>query len=148
MRAKKVAIIILAVLGAYLLFGVVQGAYRGFMEAKRHGGSPALRERRLVELSKAMNQGLPKQAGEETILEKTTAGPGLRFTYIYKFANRSAAEVDPAKLTALVKSKIGNRYKTAPEMADFRKWEVELHYEYCDKDGNEITKVVFSPNDL
>jgi len=121
---------------------------RGFLDAVAHDGSPAARERRLIQISKAMNQGLPRDAGEETRLERTTAGPGLRFTYVYKFINRSAAEVDPAKLTTVVRSKVTSRYKTSPEMANFRKWQVELHYKYYGKDGGDIATIVVAANDL
>jgi hypothetical protein len=143
---KRIVFIILAVvgvLGALAVYYVGQG----FMDAARHDGSPAARERRLLEISKKMNQGLPKQAGELTRLEKTIAGPGLRFTYVYRFPEQSRAQVDPAKLAAVGKSKAINAYKL-PEMADFRKWQVELRYQYVDKDGNEIAMVAVSPQDL
>ena len=83
-----------------------------------------------------------------TRFETTTVGPGLIFTYVYKFPDHSLAQLDPAKLSAVAKSKAIKAYTNNPVMADFRKWQVELHAKYCDKDGNEIVTVIVSPNDL
>jgi|GEM_PF-6533846 hypothetical protein len=143
---KRIALFILAVAGMLVTL-VLYHVGEGFVDAARHGGSPEARERRLVEIAKETNQGLPKQAGELTRVEKAIAGPGLRFTYVYRFPNQSQAEVDPAKLEAVARSKAIEAYKR-PTMADFRKWEVELCYQYVDKDGNEIVTVSVSPRDL
>ena len=141
---KRITLILLAALSLYLLYGV----RRGFMDAARHGGSETARERRLAEISKKMNEGLPRRDGEMTRLEATTVGPGLTFTCLYKFPDHSLAQVDPAKLWAVARSKAIKAYTNNPVMADFRKRQVELHVNYCDKDGNEITTVVVSRNDL
>jgi len=141
---KKVILLGLAVIAVFVVIGVA----KGFLDAKATGGSPALRERRLVEISKRMNQGLPKPVDQETILDTTKAGPGIRFTFVYKLINRSSADVDATRLATALKPRIINNYRTLPELADFRKWQVEVHYQYCDKDGKEITTVLASPNDL
>src|SRR5690242_12905384 len=98
---KKLILILVAVLGLYFLYAVGQG----FMDAARQGGSPAARKRHLAEISRKMNEGLPRPDGELTRLETTTVGPDLTFTCVYKFPDHSAAEVDPTKLTAVAKSK-------------------------------------------
>jgi hypothetical protein len=120
----------------------------GITDAARHGGSPAARERRLAEMSKQQNIGLPKNYDTETVMVATTAGPGLRFTYVFKLVNLTRSHVDAAKLAAAVKSKLIDKYKTLSELADFRKWQVELRWQYLDKDGREITTVAASPQDL
>jgi hypothetical protein len=48
----------------------------------------------------------------------------------------------------VAKSKAIKAYTNNPVMADFRKWQVELHFKYLDKDGKEIVTVVVTPNDL
>jgi hypothetical protein len=141
---KKIIFIILVTVGVFALYYIGQG----FMDAARKGGSPAARERRLAEISQKMNEGLPRQDGELTVLEKTTAGPGLIFTCVYKFPNHSLAQVDPAKLNTVAKAKAIKAYTNHPAMTEFRKWQVELQMNYHDKDGKEITTVSVSPKDL
>ena len=144
---KKIVLILLTVLGilgAFALYHVAQG----FMDAARHGGSSAARERRLVEISKQQNIGLPKSYDSETVMVSTTAGPGLRFTYTFQLVNRTSGRVDAVQLGAAVKPELIDSYKTLPELADFRKWQIELRWQYLDKDGREIKTVAASPQDL
>src|SRR5215831_6550994 len=104
---KKPILIIVAVLvGIFVaVLGVdfVRGFGRGFADAARHGGSPTARERRLGEISNQLNKGLPKKIDPKTELITTTAGPGLRFTYVYRLINLTRADVDVVKLTSAVK---------------------------------------------
>ena len=78
----------------------------------------------------------------------TKAGPGLRFTYVFQLVNATSTDVDTAALTAKAKNKLVEIYKTNPEAANFRKWEVELCCQYLDKDGREITTIAVTPKDL
>src|SRR5436190_15010145 len=96
---KKTVLILLAIVsvfGAFALYYIAQG----FMDAARHGGSPAARERRLSAISREQNVGLPKKYGEGTVMVATKAGPGLRFTYVFKLADATSADVDTAAVTA------------------------------------------------
>jgi hypothetical protein len=141
---KKTVLILVAVAGVFGAFVLYQIA-QGFMDAARHGGSPAARERRLAEISMQINKELPKEVSPETVMVATKSGPGLRFTYVIQVVRRSKAEIDAAKYAAGLKPLAIEKYKNMP---DFRKWEVELCYQYLDKDGNEITTVTASPKDL
>ena len=144
---KKTIFILLAVVvvavGAFVLYHIEQG----FMDAARHGGSPAARERRLSAISKQQNIGLPKEYGEGTVMVTTKAGPGLRFTYVFQLSKVMKADVDIAGLAAKTNHKLREIYKTNPEMADFRKWEVEVCWQYLDKNGSEITTIAVTPKD-
>lgn len=128
---KKIVSFLFAVVMAYVIYLVAQG----FMEAARHGGSVAARERRLAEISKQQNIGLPKQYGADTTMVTTKAGPGLRFTYVFQLVNLASTNIDASKISARMKSKLIENYKSLPELADFRKWAVELRWQYLDKDG-------------
>lgn len=101
----------------------------------------------LVELSRHLNATLPMQAGE-TRLDKTTAGPGNRFTYAYTLINTSADEMDAQTLTQTMRPQIVNAYKTSPMMASFRDNRVEITYLYSDKNGRLLAVIVVSPNDF
>jgi hypothetical protein len=144
---NKVALIFLAVLA---ILGGLGLSYvsQGFMEAARHGGSVAARERRLAAISKQQNVALPKNYGNDTVMVATTAGPGLRFTYIFKILNVTSNQAIAAKLAATGKANLIEKYKTLPELDNFRKWEVELRWQYLDKDGKEITTVTAKPQEL
>jgi hypothetical protein len=141
---KRIALILLGLAALYFLYHVGQG----FMDAGRHGGSPAARERRLAAISKDQNIGLPRDYGEGTIMVTTKAGPGLRFTYVIQLSKFTRADVDIAALAANGKDKLMEIYRTTPELANFRKWEVELCWQYLDKDGNDIATIAVTPNEL
>lgn len=148
MSKKGILVILLAALGLYILYRGSQG----FMDAARHGGSPAARERRLIAFSKKENIGLPKDCGGGIVMVGTKAGPGLRFTYVFQLVNVPIADIDPSAyasgLAAKGKQKLTEQYKTLPELADFRKWQVELCWQYLNKDGKELTTIVVAPQDL
>ncbi len=141
---KRIVLIFLAVAGLYSLYYIGLG----FMEAAKHGGSPAARERRLIAISKQLNVGLPIKHGEGTVMVATKAGPGLRFTYVFKLVNLKSTNVDTAALAAMTKNKLMEMYKTTPEAANLRKWEVEVRWQLLDKDGSEITTVAVAAKDL
>jgi hypothetical protein len=141
---KRIALLLLAVLGLYCLYHIGLG----FMDAAKHGGSPAARERRLIAVSRQQNVGLPKKYGEGTVMLTTKAGPGLRFTYVFQLVNLTSTKVNTAALAAEAKNKLIQIYKTNPETANFRKWEVELCCQFIDKDGSEITTVAVAAKDL
>jgi hypothetical protein len=145
---RKLILIFGVVLVAVVGFCLFSGFGEAFVDAARHGGSPAARERRLAEISRKVNEGLPRQEGELTRLEKTTVGPGLTFTLVYKFPDHSVAQVDPAKLAGTAKTKAIKAYTNNLAMADFRKWQVELRFQYLDRDGRDITTVAVSTKDL
>jgi hypothetical protein len=144
---KKTIIILLSIVvvaGVFVLYHIAHG----FMDAARHGGSPAARERRLGAISKQQNIGLPKDYGEGTVMVTTKAGPGLRFTYVFQLSNVTKPDVDTVALASKAKSKLLEIYRTNPEAADFRKLEAELCWQYLDKNGNEITTIAVTPKDL
>lgn len=144
---KRTIIILLSIVvvaGAFLLYHMAHG----FMDAAQHGGSRAARERRLSAMSNQQNMGLPKEYGEGTVMITTKAGPGLRFTYTFQLTKVTKPEVNTATLASKAKNKLLDIYRTNPEAADFRKWEVEVCWQYLDKNGSEITTITVTPKDL
>ena len=47
-----------------------------------------------------------------------------------------------------MKPKVIESLKANPYVADFRKWEVELFFQYLDKEGNEVVTLSFAPQEL
>ena len=104
--------------------------------------------RQLVQLSNQLNAGLPKQVDQETRLDTTLPGPGNRFTYLYTLVNVSSTNFERAEFEGRMKPMLLNAYKTHQMMQGFRKAQVELHYSYRDRDGNEVATIVVSPKDF
>jgi hypothetical protein len=145
---KKPVLILSAIVALFVavtFYHFAVGFAHGFMDAASHDGSPAARERRLATISADLNKQLPKDVNPETVMVTTKAGPGLRFTYVVQYTKKSRSDIDAAKFAAELKPKVIEHYRNMPQ---YRKWEIELCYQYLDKDTNEITTVSVSPKDL
>jgi hypothetical protein len=132
------------------VFAVVIGAVLGNAVVGtmfRHSNSISF-DKSLVELSKKMNTTLPILVDKDTRLDATMAGPGYQFIYLYTLVNLSASDVDRSNLVGVLRPKLINGYKTSPSMAAFRSENVELHYEYRDKDGKVVVAIAISPRDF
>ena len=148
---KKLLLFLAIAGGAFFLivaFFFVSGVVKGFREASRHGGSDAAIERRLAAQAKEINAELPQMQDGGVRVDSVVAGPGARLTYTCTLINISAANLDSAKFASTAKLKLLDHYKTSPRMAPLRKMEVELAYNYVDKDGKAIATIVVSPKDL
>jgi hypothetical protein len=141
---KKFIVLALVLVALAAAFFVAEG----FLDAMLRGGSSASSARRLADVSRRMNAKLPKPLDQATRLDTTTAGPGNRFTYICTLVNYSKDELDLAVFTAEMKSQIINTYKTKPEMAWLRNQQVELRYQYRDKNGVDVVTIAVSPKDF
>lgn len=102
----------------------------------------------LVEISEKANATMPIQVDSETRIDTTTAGPGNRITYYFTLINLKSDEVDPAELIRAKRKEIINGYQTNPSMAELRKRQVELIYQYRDKNGNVVATIGVSPKDF
>jgi hypothetical protein len=104
-------------------------------------------ERALADVSKQMNEGLPKQA-DNTRLDSTAPGPGLRFTCVYTVFGVSDDSIDTATRVSAMRALLVSAYKTSPQFALFRAQGVEMHSVYRDTEGKQIAEIVVSPKDL
>jgi hypothetical protein len=149
---KKLLLFLGLIGGAFLLWVAViciNGVVHGFREAARKGGSDAAIERRLATLAKQMNAELSQMQAGGTRLDSTTAGPGARLTYTCTLLNVSRIHFDPAKVqTNKIRLTLVDNYKTNPRLEALRKMEVELCYNYLDKDGKPLFSVAISPKDF
>ncbi len=136
---KKVASWLVVVVSAVAMFCVAQILH------DRISSTPT---RQLVRLSNQINAGLPQQVDQETHLDTTFPGPGNRFTYLYTPINVANTNFDRAEFEGRMKPMLLNAYKTHQMMERFRKAQVELHYTYRNRDGNEVATIVVSPKDF
>ena len=102
----------------------------------------------LVELSKKINTTLPMQVDRETRIDSTVAGPGNRFTYLFTLVNFTGDVFDSAEFIEAKRKELINGYRTNPSMAELRRRQVELTYQYRDKNGNAVATIVVSPKDF
>ncbi|HYG35475.1 MAG TPA: hypothetical protein VEC99_11855 [Clostridia bacterium] len=139
-------LIILVIVGFALLAGyrIAEGFIDAMLKDKRSRSS----QLSLAEIAKLANATLPKQIDNNTRLDREIAGPGNRMTYQYTLLNLAVADIDTAALTARLKPELIKAYRTMPELARYRARQVELQYEYRDKDGQHVTAILVSPKDL
>jgi hypothetical protein len=129
------------------------GAVVGFMIARaviesNRRDEPLSFYKALVQTSNKINAKLPMQVDNETRLDATVVGPGNRLTYLYTLTSLSSDDVNVADLTAALKPRLVDGYRTSVGMAAFRRAKVELYYQYRDKDSNSLTTIVVSPKDF
>lgn len=127
-------LVLLAIgLGVYLFLG--GGTHRDYDEA-------------LLQSAVEMNRTLPMMVDKDTRLDATTAGPGRRFTYSYTLINHAVADLDVSVLQNGLRPSLIANYKSLPQMKEFRDANVELHYQYKDKNGAFVADIMVSPKDF
>ena len=127
------------------IFAVVIGVVVGNSVVSRNSQSV---DKILERSAKKLNETLPMQVDKETRLDTTVAGPGKKFTYLYTLPNLTKAECEKAGLIEKMRPTIVNAYKTTPELKYERDHDVELCYEYRDKDGIVVGSISVSPKDF
>ena len=141
---KKSLTIVVTVIAA-----VIGGAFgKAIVKSMFQRGDPVSFDQVLVETSKKINATLPMQVDKETRMDATMAGPGNRITYLYTLINLSSADLEQKTFIDAMRPQLLNGYRTDPDMAAFRKKEVELHYHYRDRHGNAVATIVVSPKDF
>jgi DNA-directed RNA polymerase subunit RPC12/RpoP len=110
--------------------------------------TPPSYEQALMEVSKTINAGLPKEVDSETRLDSVAAGPGKRLTYHFTLINKEADSIDAIALESNLKIQIVNNYRTRPDMASFRQNRVRMDYEYRDRNGLRCLSFSVSPKDF
>ena len=105
-------------------------------------------EKALTDVASDMNKTLPMSVDGETRLDSTAPGPGLKFTYVYTLLKHDKSELDVPSLEKSLKPKIVANYKTSPEMKQFRDMNVQLVYQYKDKNGESLFEIAVTPADF
>ena len=102
----------------------------------------------LSEVAKRMSGTLPMQIDAGTRMDKVTSGPGRVFTYSYTLTTATKDEIDFAEIERSFRPKLIQNYKTMSGMQVFREYDVELRYEYFDRNNHYVTVIKISPKDF
>lgn len=124
------------------------GAVIGYLVVSQFLNGNAHFDKVLTNTANEMNKTLPMNVDSATRLDTTIGGPGKRFTYIYTLLTVGKTNVDLPLLQNNMRPQIIANYKTSDRMKVFRDQNVELNYEYKDKDGNVLFTIAVSPKDF
>lgn len=102
----------------------------------------------LVEMCKVINANLPMHVNKEARLDSATPGPGNRVTYLLTLVNVRRDSFDADAFVQSMKPQLIQGYSTNPDMAAFRERQLELRYQYRDRDGAHVATIVVSPMDF
>ena len=104
-------------------------------------------DKQLFELVKEVNKNLPKMIDSETRFDSSTALPNKVFQYNYTLVNYSKDELNLVELKDQFYPTFLDNIKTNPNLKILRDNNVTIVFLIKDKDGYEILKLMYDPND-
>jgi hypothetical protein len=131
--------IIAGIVGAIVAYAVVSNLQLG---------SGAHLDKALFNMANELNKNLPMMVDRDTRWDSSGAEPGNKFIYIYTVVNHTKEEADVPALEKALRPQLIANYKTNDQMKYFREHNVELHYQYKDKNGEFVFEIVVSPKDF
>ena len=84
---------------------------------------------------------------QNTRLDSTIGGPGLKFYYFYTLINYGPEDVDQKQFIAEMQPKLVMFVKTNTQMKSLRDKKVTIFYVYRLKDNSEFVQIKVAPND-
>jgi ribosome maturation factor RimP len=100
----------------------------------------------IVKVSNELNAKLPTMVDSETRLDATSPGPDRRLTYHLTLLNMTAHNTDTVALRAYLEPRIASNYRSAPEMQELWKNDIELVYDYQDQRGWHVLSIAVKPD--
>ncbi len=146
-----VAFVLAGALGRALMKSHTASSQRPVASSTEKNTSPNKQDTIAQELqlmADELNSACPQPAGPGITLTSCSAGPGVRFTYSYSVDQATLATLDVAKAVLELRQNLIAQYKSNPDMAWFRKRNVDLRYLYRDASGEVIATIDISPLDL
>jgi len=101
----------------------------------------------LKQIVTKVNQRLPMDADNETIIERVSSGPGIKMTYHYKTKSLRVAEFNRAEFASLMRGKLFTNMKYSNEMKYFRDHKIAVDFDYVDVNYAYITTISVTPAD-
>ncbi len=137
MEKRKIISLILSGVGIFIgYFLVNQFVFK----------APSLDEK-MMQMAGELNKNCPIMIDKDTRLDNSIALPGNAFLYNYTLINLTKDEIDTAVFNANLRPTILNTIKTSPDLKVFRANNIEMQYNYKDKQGVFIYKFIFQSKD-
>jgi len=100
----------------------------------------------LVKVSSEINKNCPITVDKDTRLDNTITLPGKVFQYNYTLLNIEKQQINIDELEKFIRPNVVNNIRTSPDMKSFRDNDVNLSYNYKDKNGEFVLKINVKPS--
>lgn len=101
----------------------------------------------LAKVAEEINVSCPLMVDQETRLDNSMALPNNIFQYNYTMVNLEKSEIDTLAFADNMEPYLTNNLRTSPDMKVFRDHKTTLGYNYKDKNGVFILKLLIKPQD-
>ena len=107
--------------------------------------SPPTFDKVMMAAASEINKTCPIMVDQETRLDNAIALPENSLQYNYTLVNTESAQVNPDELKTYIEPGIVNLVKSSPDMKIYRDNKTTIIYNYRDKNGVFILKLVVTP---
>ena len=136
LNKKQIEAIVGAVIGLIIMFSI---QYFFF------GKKPQSFDKEMLQYASEINKSCPIMIDAETRLDNAIALPKKTFQYNYTLVNCEQGYIDTTDIVTRIEPRIVNTVKSSPEMAYLRERDVIFSYNYSDKNGNYLFKILVTP---
>jgi hypothetical protein len=106
---------------------------------------PPTFDKQMMQIASELNKSCPIMVDAETQLDNALALPDNTFQYNYTLVNMERVTVDISELENYLQPRILNNIKTNPDLKTFRDNDVIMAYNYKDRNGVHLFKLIFKP---
>jgi hypothetical protein len=130
-----------------VIVGSVTGFVIGYVIVNSLFTSPSGFDKQLVNAANEINKICPLMVDSQTRLDNAMSMPGKQFVYNYTLVNSLKADIDISQLQEKMRPLAINSIKTNDTMDILKKNDVTFIYNYKDKEGVFLFKIVIGPED-
>lgn len=102
-------------------------------------------EKTMIKAASELNKTCPMMVDRETRLDNAVVLPGNIFQYNYTFLNMRKDSVDFVAMQNEMEPAVLNGVKTSPDLKVYREHKVTMAYNYVDKKGAFVFKILITP---
>lgn len=103
-------------------------------------------DKQLMDAASELNKNCPIMADSQTRLDNAVSLPDNVLQYNYTLINLIKDSINVSDLEKSIEPSILNTVKTSPDLQAFRDNEVTMAYNYKDKNGIHLFKIIFKAN--
>jgi uncharacterized membrane protein YvbJ len=103
-------------------------------------------DKALTEIASEINKTLPMMLDQDTRMDNTIAMPDKTLAYNYTLVNLEKKDININELREFIEPNVINNIKTHPDMKLYRENNATLVYNYKDKKGAFLLKIIVSPD--